>query len=39
MGVRIGSGGYLSQAAAEYAGKRELDDFLKALAKEERQRR
>jgi hypothetical protein len=39
MGIRIGGGGYQSQAAAEYAGKRELEDFLKALAKEERRTR
>jgi hypothetical protein len=39
MGIRIGSSGYKSQAAAEYAGKQQLDEFLNALAKEERQRR
>jgi hypothetical protein len=39
MGIRLGSSGYQSQAAAEYAGKRQLEDFLKALAKEDRQRR
>jgi hypothetical protein len=39
MGIRIGSSGYKSQAAAEDGGKRELEEFLKALAKEDRQRR
>jgi hypothetical protein len=39
MGVKLGAGGYQSEAAAEYAGKRALEDFLDALAKEERQRR
>jgi hypothetical protein len=39
MGVIVGRSGYQSQAAAEYAGKRELDNFLTALAKEERWRR
>jgi hypothetical protein len=36
MGIRIGSGGYQSQTDAEFAGKRELEKFLDALAKEER---
>jgi hypothetical protein len=39
MGVRIGSGGYQSQMAAEYAGKRVLEDFLQALVIEERRSR
>jgi len=39
MGVRIGSGGYQTRTAAEFAGKRALEGFLKALAREERQRR
>jgi hypothetical protein len=39
MGVKIGSGGYQSRTAAEFAGKRALEDFLRALAREERQRR
>jgi hypothetical protein len=34
MGVIFGRSGYQSQAAAEYAGKRELESFLTALAKE-----
>jgi hypothetical protein len=36
MGVTVGSSGYQSQTAAEYAGKRALELFLEALAKEER---
>ena len=36
MGVMVGRSGYQSQAAAEYAGKRALEHFLEALAKEER---
>jgi hypothetical protein len=39
MGVIVGRSGYQSQAAAEYAGKHELESFLSALAKEERRRR
>ena len=39
MGVIVGRSGYQSEAAAEYAGKRELESFLNALAKEERYRR
>jgi hypothetical protein len=39
MGVSFGSGGYQSQAAAEFAGRQALEDFLKALASEERRRR
>jgi hypothetical protein len=39
MGVKIGDGGYQSQAAAEFAGKRALEEFLRALAREERQKR
>jgi hypothetical protein len=35
MGVIVGSSGYQSQTAAEYAGKRALELFLDALAKEE----
>jgi hypothetical protein len=35
MGVRLGAGGYQSRIAAEFAGKRALEDFLKELAKEE----
>jgi len=38
MGVRVGSSGYQSQTAAEYAGKRALEDFLRAIAEEERRR-
>jgi hypothetical protein len=36
MGVMVGDSGYQSQTAAEYAGKRALELFLDALAKEER---
>jgi hypothetical protein len=39
MGVIVGRGGYQSQAAAMYAGKRALEEFLAALAKEEGYRR
>jgi hypothetical protein len=39
MGVIVGRSGYQSQAAAEYAGKRVLEEFLEALAKEERWKR
>src|SRR6516162_4402707 len=39
MGVRIREKGYQSQTAAEYAGKRALEDFLRALALEERRSR
>jgi hypothetical protein len=39
MGVRVGRSGYQSHASAEYAGKRELENFLNALAKEERRTR
>ena len=38
MGIRIREKGYQSQTAAEYAGKRALEDFLRALAEEERRR-
>ena len=39
MGVRVTEGGYQTQMAAEYAGKRELAEFLDMLAKEERRQR
>jgi hypothetical protein len=39
MGVRFGSGGFQSQAAAEYAGKQALERFLEELAKEEARKR
>jgi hypothetical protein len=39
MGVRVTEGGYQTQRAAEYAGKRELAKFLDLLAKEERRPR
>ena len=32
MGVKLGDGGYQSQHAAEFAGKRALGEFLTALA-------
>jgi len=38
MGVRFGSGGFQSQAAAEFAGKQALERFLDELAKEERRK-
>jgi hypothetical protein len=39
MGVKLGSGGYQSQSAAEFAGKNALERFLIALCEEERRRR
>jgi len=39
MGVIVGRTGYQSRAAAEYAGKSALEEFLTALAKEEKRRR
>jgi hypothetical protein len=39
LGVIVGCNGFQSQAAAELAGKRELEHFLNALAKEERRNR
>ena len=39
MGVRIGAGGYQTQAAAEFGGKGELESFLVSLANEERRTR
>ena len=39
MGVRVGAGGFQSQAAAEYAGKQALERFLEELAKEEARKR
>jgi hypothetical protein len=36
MGVRIRNSGYQSRTAAEFAGKQALEDFLAALAQEER---
>jgi hypothetical protein len=38
MGVKLGSGGYQSQSAAEFAGKNALERFLVELLKEERRR-
>jgi hypothetical protein len=39
MGVKVGRSGYQSQASAEFAGKQALEEFLAALAKEEKYRR
>ena len=39
LGVIVRHNCYQSQAAAEYAGKQELEQFLNALAKEERRNR
>jgi len=39
MGVRIRSAGYQFQSAAEFAGRQALEEFLKALAAEERRSR
>jgi hypothetical protein len=38
MGVKVIQGGYHSQMAAEFAGKRALTEFLDALLREERRR-
>ena len=38
MGVKVGAGGFQSQAAAEYAGKEALERFLHELAREERRK-
>ena len=39
MGVRLGAGGYQSQSAAEFSGRKALEEFLTELAKEERRKR
>ena len=36
MGVKVSETGFKSQMAAEFAGKRALNEFLDALSKEER---
>jgi hypothetical protein len=36
MGVKVAGTGYQSQMAAEFAGKQELQKFLKTLEQEER---
>jgi hypothetical protein len=38
MGVKLGAGGYQSEAAALYAGQRALAEFLKDLSREERRK-
>jgi hypothetical protein len=38
MGVKFGAGGYQSQSAAEFSGRRALEEFLMELAKEERRK-
>jgi hypothetical protein len=38
MGISFGAGGFRSQQAAEYAGKKALDRFLTDLDAEERRR-
>ena len=38
MGIKLGAGGYQSQAAAELAGREALERFLAEVAKEERRR-
>jgi hypothetical protein len=38
MGIRLGAGGYQSQASAQYAGDRALARFLEDIAKEERRK-
>jgi len=38
MGVKVTGDGYQSQMAADFAGKRALNEFLDALSKEERRR-
>jgi len=39
LGVKVTGGGYQSQAAAEFAGRRSLQEFLTALALEEKNKR
>jgi hypothetical protein len=39
MGIKLGAGGYQSEAAAQYAGQRALAEFLKDLAREDRRLR
>lgn len=39
MDIRYTDSGFESQAAAEIAGSRELEEFLEALAKEEKRKR
>jgi hypothetical protein len=36
LGIKLGGDGYQSESAAQFAGKRALDEFLSELAKEER---
>ena len=36
MGIKLGAGGYQSEAAALYAGKQALAEFLKDLSRENR---
>jgi len=36
LGIKLNGDGFQSESAAKFAGKRALDDFLSALAKEER---
>lgn len=38
MGIKLGAGGYQSEAAALYAGQRALAEFLKDLAREDRRK-
>jgi hypothetical protein len=38
MGIKLGAGGYQSEAAAELAGREALERFLAEVAKEERRR-
>lgn len=38
MGVKLGAGGYQSQALAELAGKRALERFIVELAREKRRK-
>jgi hypothetical protein len=38
MGIKLGAGGYQSEAAALYAGQRALAEFLKDLSREERRK-
>jgi hypothetical protein len=39
MGIKLGAGGYQTQAAADQAGKQALAGFLQDVAREERERR
>ncbi len=39
MGVKVSEAGFISRSAAEFAGKRALEQFLELLAQEEKRKR